>query len=90
MYRLRMLNVVRETDSMVKRNLLISQGYELMEDGKSGKLPEEMTLQELKRFAEENGVDISGLKTKKEIADAIRAAEEESDADDEGADGAAG
>ena len=61
-----------------------------MEDGKSGKLPEEMTLPELKRFAEENGVDISGLKTKKEIADAIRAAEEESDADDEGADGAAG
>ena len=60
------------------------------EDGKSGKLPEEMTLPELKRFAEENGVDISGLKTKKEIADAIRAAEEESDADDEGADGAAG
>ena len=49
-----------------------------------------MTLPELKRFAEENGVDISGLKTKKEIADAIRAAEEESDADDEGADGAAG
>jgi hypothetical protein len=51
-----MLNVVRETDSMVKRNLLISQGYELMEDGKSGKLPEEMTLPELKRFAEETAL----------------------------------
>ncbi len=95
-YRLRLLNVVKETDSAEKRDALIAQGYELMEDAqKSGKLPEEMTLPELKRYAEENGIDISGLKTKKEIMEAIRAAEDtddggEYDADDEGTGGAAG
>lgn len=90
MYRLSRLNVVKETASAEKRDFLISQGYTLLEEPEeSEKLPEEMTLPELKRYAEENGVDISGLKTKKEIADAIRAAEEENDADNEGADGTA-
>lgn len=97
MYRLKMLNVVKETDSTEKRDFLISQGYTLLEEAQeTEKAPEEMTLPELKRYAAENGVDIFGLKTKKEIADAIRAAEEaaddggENDADNEGECGTAG
>lgn len=103
-YRLKLLNVVRETDSAEKRDSLISQGYTLMEETRedkpdAGDAPsgfEDWKIADLKRYAEENGIDISGLKAKKEIADAIRAAEEaaddggENDADDEGADGAAG
>lgn len=111
-YRLRMLNVIKETDLAEKRDFLISQGYTLMEEAlerkpDSGSVPsgfEDWKIADLKHYAEENGVDISGLKAKKEIAGAIRAAEEvagggdenaaddggESNADDEGADGAAG
>lgn len=103
-YRLKLLNVVRETDSAEKRDSLISQGYTLMEETRenkpdAGDAPsgfEDWRLADLKRYAEENGIDISGLKAKKDIMDAIRAAEEsaddggESDADDEREDGTAG
>lgn len=103
-YRLKLLNVVRETDSAEKRDSLISQGYTLMEEKQEDKPGmggassgfEDWRLADLKRYAEENGVDISGLKAKKEIADAIRAAEEaagdggENDADDEREGGTAG
>ncbi len=59
MYRLKMLNVVKETASAEKRDFLISQGYTLME--------------ETKRQANRKGRPKEG-----------------NDADDEGADGAAG
>lgn len=103
-YQLKLLNVVRETDSAEKRDFLLSQGYTLLEEKQEGK-PDagsapsglaDVKLADLKRYAEENGIDISGLKTKKEIAEAICAAEEaagdggENDADDEREDGTAG
>ncbi len=59
MYKLKMLNVVKETASAEKRDALISQGYEMME--------------EPKRQANRKGRP-----------------KEESDADNEGADGTAG
>ena len=95
MYRLKRHNVVKETDSPVRRDQLIEKGFRLLPDeakaaettfdeDEDDKPLEEMTVAELKQVAKENNIDISGAKLKNEIlAIIMAAAPAEGDTNDE-------
>lgn len=96
MYRLKRLNVVKETNSAVTRDRLIEQGFSLVpsaeetpaaveeetDDEDDDKPLEKMTISELKECAEKNHINISGLKTKADILAAIQAAASEASHED--------
>ncbi len=106
MYQLKRFNVIKLTDNEAKKAEYLSQGYELLEEKAASSSAEEdtddepinidkMTTSQLKEFAQLNGFDITGAKTKAEIIEKIlsarkvvadvkpqNAAESEGEADD--------
>lgn len=83
MFTLELLNVVKQTDSEIKRDALIELGYKLVETEEVETVGETttptveseldtMTLTELKDYAAENGIDIKGLTAKADILEAVK------------------
>jgi len=66
MYELKKFNVVKLTDNDAKRDMYLSQGYDLIEETKE-KPFEEMTVEELIAYAKENSIDIGNSTSVKGI-----------------------
>ena len=60
-------NVYKEAATEHRRDELLAQGYRLVEEDASAKPAEEMTVPELKAYAEANGIDLAGATRKDEI-----------------------
>ncbi len=85
MYQLKKFNVIKLTDSELKKTEYFSQGYELIEEKQEepkGKFLEELTLEELIVYAETNNIDIGSSATPKGVLKKITEALEEKAADE--------
>lgn len=81
MFTLQRLNVVRIVDTETKRDGLLSKGFSLVEETERLQQEEnpidKMTVNELKAYAAEKGIDISDITKKDDIKERIKAAGQE-------------
>ena len=76
--KLKKLNLTVETDSEIKKDKYISQGYETLDTNKE-KDVQEMTFAELKEIAEKRGIDFDKNIKKAELITLLQSEGQEND-----------
>lgn len=76
--KLKKLNLIVETNSNIKKDELIKEGYELIDKDEEKPL-QEMTLSELKKIAEENKIEFDKNIKKAELIDLLELKEEKNE-----------